>query len=49
MNTEDELGVSQLANIGMQTRHPKKDFIRGESAIPVTGKVFGSEELTAAV
>ncbi len=33
----------------MQERHPQKVFVPGESAIPVTGKVFGSEELTAAV
>ena len=30
-------------------RHPQKSFIAGESAVPVTGKVFGEEELAAAV
>lgn len=41
--------VAELVAAAMQTRHPKKDFIPGESAVPVTGKVFGAEELTAAV
>jgi CDP-6-deoxy-D-xylo-4-hexulose-3-dehydrase len=30
-------------------RHPKTDFVPGESQIPVTGKVFGREEINAAV
>ena len=30
-------------------RHPQKSFVAGESQVPVTGKVFGEEELTAAV
>lgn len=30
-------------------RHPSQPFIPGETPIPVTGKVFGTEELTAAV
>jgi len=30
-------------------RHPPKDFIAGESDIAVTGKIFGAEELTAAI
>jgi CDP-6-deoxy-D-xylo-4-hexulose-3-dehydrase len=30
-------------------RHPKSDFVAGESQIPVTGKVFGLEEINAAV
>jgi len=33
----------------MEDIHPQKNFIPGESAIPVTGKVFGAPELTAAV
>jgi CDP-4-dehydro-6-deoxyglucose reductase, E1 len=41
--------VAEIVAAAMQTRHPKKDFIPGESAVPVTGKVFGAEELTAAV
>ena len=30
-------------------RHSKQDFLPGLSQIPVTGKVFGEQELTAAV
>ncbi len=41
--------VSQLASDAMTSRHPHKTFIPGESLIPVSGKVFGKEELTAAV
>jgi CDP-6-deoxy-D-xylo-4-hexulose-3-dehydrase len=33
----------------MTARHPHQVFIPGESSIAVTGKVFGKEELTAAV
>lgn len=33
----------------MTQRHPSRAFIPGESPIPVTGKVFGEEELSAAV
>ena len=33
----------------MIERHPAKKFVPGESSIPVTGKVFGEPELTAAV
>ncbi len=33
----------------MAVKHPAKIFIPGESPIPVTGKVFGQEEITAAV
>ena len=33
----------------MAVKHPAKKFIPGESPIPVTGKVFGQEEITAAV
>ena len=31
------------------SRHQKQPFVAGESPIPVTGKVFGEEELSAAV
>jgi CDP-6-deoxy-D-xylo-4-hexulose-3-dehydrase len=33
----------------MANRHPNRKFIAGETAIPVTGKVFGEPELMAAV
>ena len=41
--------IAELVARAMEERHPKKVFVPGESAIPVTGKVFGKEELTAAV
>lgn len=30
-------------------RHPQRIFVAGESPVPVTGKIFGEEELAAAV
>ena len=41
--------IAELVAAAMSERHPTKIFIPGESAVPVTGKVFGQEELTAAV
>jgi CDP-6-deoxy-D-xylo-4-hexulose-3-dehydrase len=41
--------LSKLVKTALDERHQKRPFIPGESQIPVTGKVFGSEELTAAV
>ncbi len=41
--------VSELVNRAFLELHPAKEFVAGESAVPVTGKVFGAEELTAAV
>jgi CDP-6-deoxy-D-xylo-4-hexulose-3-dehydrase len=41
--------VSDLVSQAMQSRHAQAEFIPGESSVPVTGKVFGREELTAAV
>jgi CDP-6-deoxy-D-xylo-4-hexulose-3-dehydrase len=41
--------IRELAVAAMQERHSPKKFTPGETAIPVTGKVFGEEELTAAV
>lgn len=39
----------ELVATAMAERHPRQAFIPGESAVPVTGKVFGKEELLAAV
>ena len=39
----------ELVATAMAERHPPQAFIPGESAVPVTGKVFGKEELSAAV
>ena len=41
--------VSDLVKRAFFELHPEKVFVPGESAVPVTGKVFGVEELTAAV
>lgn len=41
--------VADLVAAAMKERHPAKTFVPGESAVPVTGKVFGEAELTAAV
>ena len=44
-----ELEISSLAKRAMENKHKQKKFIAGETPIPVTGKVFGSEEIEAAV
>jgi len=41
--------VKQLVAQKYSERHSKSEFIAGESAVPVTGKVYGVEELEAAV
>jgi CDP-6-deoxy-D-xylo-4-hexulose-3-dehydrase len=41
--------ISRLAGDAFLVLHPSQEFIPGESAVPVTGKVFGQKELTAAV
>ena len=41
--------VSSLVSQAMNQKHQKSRFVPGESPVPVTGKVFGSEELSAAV
>jgi CDP-6-deoxy-D-xylo-4-hexulose-3-dehydrase len=41
--------ASQLSQAAMNNFHPEKIFVRGESSVPVTGKVFGSEEIHAAL
>lgn len=41
--------IERLVADAMSQHHPEKVFIPGESVVPVTGKVFGQEELTAAV
>lgn len=49
MTTNTPISVADLAKEAMASRHPNNQFIAGETAIPVTGKVFGEPELTAAV
>lgn len=41
--------IAGLVASALEERHPAKEFIPGESTIPVSGKVFGGSELTAAV
>ena len=40
--------IDQLITEAITELHPSKPFIPGETSIPVTGKVFGYEELKAA-
>ncbi len=47
--SDSQKNVSRLTSEAMKQRHPDKTFIPGESSVPVTGKVFGQEELNAAV
>ena len=49
MSEKSTDGVKQFVAQKYSERHSKTDFIPGESAIPVTGKFFGVEELEAAV
>ena len=44
-----EFEALSLANKEMETLHPDSQFISGVSPVPVTGKVFGSSEIHAAV
>jgi CDP-6-deoxy-D-xylo-4-hexulose-3-dehydrase len=41
--------VASLVQSALKARHPLEPFIPGDSSVPVSGKVFGAEELTAAV
>jgi CDP-6-deoxy-D-xylo-4-hexulose-3-dehydrase len=41
--------ISDLVAADYSKRHPKQMFIPGETAIPVTGKVFGVEEIESAI
>ena len=47
-SSSDEM-IADLIASTMKERHPARTFVPGESSIPVTGKVFGEAELTAAV
>ncbi len=49
MNNDLESGSSSLANQAMVLLHPERPFIPGESAVPVTGKVFGAPEIENAI
>lgn len=49
MTANAPLSVVSLAKEAMLERHPSLPFNPGETAVPVTGKVFGEPELAAAV
>ena len=49
MASLSEQSIQELVESSMEEIHPKKTFVPGQSVIPVTGKVFGAPELTAAV
>jgi CDP-6-deoxy-D-xylo-4-hexulose-3-dehydrase len=49
MNSPEEPLLEALVASAMESRHAKNTFSPGYTQIPVTGKVFGEEELTAAV
>ncbi len=40
--------IEQLVDLAFSELHPNRQFVAGETSIPVTGKVFGAEELRAA-
>jgi CDP-6-deoxy-D-xylo-4-hexulose-3-dehydrase len=41
--------IKKMAKEAMASRHAKSPFIPGQSPVPVTGKVFGAEEIAAAI
>ena len=49
MSQQDSDSLASIVSKIFNERHSKKDFLPGTTQIPVTGKVFGEEEITAAV
>lgn len=49
MSSAEEPFLTALVASALETRHTKNPFVPGATQIPVTGKVYGVEELTAAV
>jgi CDP-6-deoxy-D-xylo-4-hexulose-3-dehydrase len=49
LTSSSEEMIAELVASAMRERHPAKIFLPGESSIPITGKVFGEAELSAAV
>jgi CDP-6-deoxy-D-xylo-4-hexulose-3-dehydrase len=41
--------ITELSTKSLELLHASKPFVDGETPIPVTGKVFGSEEIAAAI
>lgn len=48
LNKNLDSKIDQVVSEALTSLHPSKPFIPGETNIPVTGKVFGEEELKAA-
>ena len=49
MNPEIDSLASSLAAKSMDLLHPSKEFVAGETSIPVTGKYFGAQEIENAI
>jgi CDP-4-dehydro-6-deoxyglucose reductase, E1 len=49
MNPEINSFASSLAAKSMDLLHPSKEFVAGETSIPVTGKYFGAQEIENAI
>lgn len=49
LGIEFDVDINNLVERAISGRHSPKPFVAGESSIPVTGKVYGKEELSAAV
>lgn len=49
LGIEFDADINNLVERAMSDRHSPNSFVAGESSIPVTGKVYGKEELSAAV
>jgi len=49
LNNDLASGAYSLADQAMALLHPERPFIPGESAVPVTGKVFGAPEIENAI
>jgi CDP-6-deoxy-D-xylo-4-hexulose-3-dehydrase len=49
VTSDFDLNISQLAKEAIASKHKSSPFVAGVSQIPVTGKVFGETEITAAI
>ena len=49
MVAEERFGLSEFVQNNFALKHPQKVFVPGKSPVPVTGKVFGVEEMSAGV
>lgn len=49
MSLDLPIEATRLAQKAMLIKHSSGEFVAGESSVPVTGKVFGEEEISAAI